>query len=220
MPYLWCILVGYLIGMLNPAFLLAKLHGFDIRERGSHNAGASNALLLFGKLRGAGCAVFDITKAFLSVRLTQWLFPGDETVFAVTATACILGHVFPFYMRFRGGKGLACLAGSVLAFDLRVFGIMLACAVLIALVTNYICFVPMAASVALPFVYGAMTRRLWGALLLGVVAVVVILRHRENLRRIRAGRELRLCYLWNREKETARMRANYPEDEWDHPEIG
>jgi hypothetical protein len=77
----------------------------------------------------------------------------------------------------------------------------------------------MFASAALPVVYGILSGNLWGILLLAAVAVVVILRHAENLRRIRLGREMRLSYLWNKEKETARMRANYPEDEWDHPEI-
>ena len=214
-----CLLIGYLIGMLNPSYMLARLHGFDIRERGSGNAGASNALLLFGKLRGGLCAAFDIVKAAGSVFLTRVLFPQDPLVFAVTASACILGHIFPFYMHFRGGKGLACLAGTILAFDLRVFGIMLACALLIALVTNYICFVPMSASVAFPIVYGCMTGNLPGVLLLILVAVVVLWRHGENIRRIRLGRELRLSYMWNKEKETARMQANYPEEEWDHPEI-
>ncbi len=219
MRYAACLLIGYLIGMLNPAYIIARIHGFDIRERGSKNAGASNALLLFGKLRGAFCAAFDIAKAALAVWLTRSLFPGDSLVFAVTATACILGHIFPFYMKFRGGKGLACLAGTILAYDLRVFGIMLACELVVALATNYICFVPMSASVVFPFVYGCMTRDVRGVLLLLTVAIVVLLRHGENIRRIRAGQELRLSYLWNKEKETARMRANYPEDEWDHPEI-
>ena len=89
----------------------------------------------------------------------------------------------------------------------------------IALVTNYICFVPMSASVAFPIVYGCMTGNLPGVLLLILVAVVVLWRHGENIRRIRLGRELRLSYMWNKEKETARMQANYPEEEWDHPEI-
>ena len=219
MTYLICALIGYLLGMLNPAFLLAKIHGFDIRERGSGNAGASNALLLFGKLRGTLCALFDIAKAAGVVCLTRALFPGDPLVFAVTAAACILGHIFPFYMHFHGGKGLACLAGIVMAYDLRVFGIMLAFEAVIALATGYICFVPMSAAVVFPMVYGFMTRCVPGVLLLLVVAVVILMRHTENVRRIRAGRELRLSYLWNKEKETARMQANYPEDEWDHPEI-
>lgn len=219
MRYVICLLVGYLMGMLNPSYILARLYGFDIRTRGSHNAGASNALLLFGKMRGFLCAIFDIFKAYLAASLARWLFPGDSLAFAMAAAACILGHIFPFYMKFRGGKGLACLAGVILAFDLRVFGLMLAFEAVIALVTNYICFVPMTAAVAFPVVYGFITGDVRGVLLLLAVAVVVLWRHGENIRRIRLGRELRLSYMWNKEKEMTRMRENYPEEEWDHPEI-
>lgn len=219
MQYAACAVIGYLIGMLNPAYLLAKCHGFDIRKRGSGNPGASNAIILFGKLRGVACAVFDILKAAGVIWLTRALFPGDPLVFAISAAACILGHVFPFYMGFRGGKGLACLGGVILAFDLRVFGIMLACELVIALATNYICFVPMSAALVFPPVFHAMTGNTPGFLVLLGVAVIILWRHTENIRRIREGRELRLSYLWNREAESARMRKNCPESEWDHPEI-
>lgn len=219
MQYVICALVGYLLGMLNPAYILAKLHGINIHERGSGNPGASNALLLFGKLRGAICALFDIAKSAIAVCLMRAVYPEDPLVFAVTAVACIMGHIFPFYMKFRGGKGLACLTGMVLAYDLRVFAVMLACEMVIALATRYICFIPMSAAVAFPVVYGVLERNVTGVILLSAVAVVVLLRHTENIRRISRGQELRLSYLWNKEGETARMQANYPEDEWDHPEM-
>ena len=115
-------------------------------------------------------------------------------------------------MRFKGGKGLACLAGMVLAYDLRVFGIMLTAELIIALATNYICFVPITASIAFPVVYGVMDRDLYGALLLILVAVVVFTKHMVNLKRIRIGREARISYLWSRDKETARLKENYGED--------
>lgn len=211
MSYLLSAVMGYLVGTVNPAFILAKLHGFDIREKGSRNAGASNALLLFGKARGALCAVFDIAKAAFIIWLTGHIFAPDNT-FAVTATACILGHIFPFYMRFKGGKGLACIAGTVLAYDLKVFAVMLAAELVIALATNYICFIPITASVSFPVVYGVMDRDIWGALLLALVAVVVFCKHLVNLRRIRVGREARISYLWSRDKETARLKENYGDD--------
>ena len=217
MPYLWCSLLGYLLGMLNPAFFIAKIQGIDIRERGSGNAGASNVLLVFGKLRGILCACLDIFKAFLAIRLAEWLFPGED-VFAVTAAACILGHIFPFYMKFRGGKGLACLAGVVLAYHPMVFALMLTGALLLALATGYICFVPMVGSVVFAAVYGCMTHDLWGTLMLLAVSAVIIVKHAANIRRIRAGREVRICYLWNKERETLRMKKNTPAEEWDHPE--
>ena len=211
MSYLLSAVMGYLVGTVNPAFILAKLHGFDIREKGSRNAGASNALLLFGKARGALCAVFDIAKAAFIIWLTGHIFAPINT-FAVTAAACILGHIFPFYMRFKGGKGLACIAGTVLAYDLKVFAVMLAAELVIALATNYICFIPITASVSFPVVYGVMDRDIWGASLLAVVAVVVFCKHLVNLRRIRVGREARISYLWSRDKETARLKENYGDD--------
>lgn len=211
MSYLLSAVMGYLVGTVNPAFILAKLHGFDIREKGSRNAGASNALLLFGKARGALCAVFDIAKAAFIIWLTGHIFAPINT-FAVTATACILGHIFPFYMRFKGGKGLACIAGTVLAYDIRVFGIMLAAELIIVLATKYICFIPITASIAFPAVYGIMDRDIWGAFLLILVAVVVFSKHLVNIKRIRVGREARISYLWSRDKETARLKENYGDD--------
>ncbi len=212
MQYLLSAIMGYLAGTVNPAYILSRIHGFDIRERGSRNAGASNALLLFGKTRGAFCAAFDIAKAACVIWLTSKLFNPVNT-FAVTATACIMGHIFPFYMRFRGGKGLACIAGTILAYDLRVFGIMLAAEIVIALATNYICFVPMSAAVAFTPVYGIMSRDLWGVFLFLAVSVVIVCKHAVNIRRISEGKEARLSYLWSRDKETARLRRNYNGDE-------
>ena len=212
MPYLLSALIGYLVGTVNPAYILGKLKGVDVRKKGSKNAGASNALILLGKTMGAICAVFDIAKAALVVFLMSVLFPEAQT-FAITAAFCIIGHLFPFYMGFKGGKGLACLAGSFLAFDLRVFGIALAIELVIVMTSRYICFIPLTASAALPFVYGFMRRELWGSLLLGVVAVLVWFKHAVNLRRIAKGREMRITYLWNREKETARLRKVYGDEE-------
>ena len=113
MPYLFTALLGYSLGCINPAYILARIKGFDIHEKGSGNAGASNALITMGKLRGFFCAAFDIAKAALAVLLARLLFPNVDT-FAVSASCAILGHIFPFYLRFRGGKGLACLCGAVL----------------------------------------------------------------------------------------------------------
>ena len=212
MAYLISVLIGYGLGCISPSYILAKLHGFDIREKGSKNAGASNILITLGKARGFLCAAFDITKAALAVLLTGWIFTDTDT-FAVTAAAAILGHIFPFYMGFRGGKGLACLGGVILAYDLRVFGIMVAAELVILLVSQYICFVPITAAIAFPFVYGFMRHDLWGALLLGIVAVVIFCKHLVNLRRVVKGSELRISYLWNRDKEAKRLKKFYPDEE-------
>ena len=211
MAYLLSALLGYGLGCINPAYVLARLKGFDIRERGSKNAGASNVIITLGKARGFLCASFDIGKAAFAVWLTGALFESDT--FAITAATCILGHIFPFYMGFRGGKGLACLAGVFLAYDLRVFAAMLALEILLALITKYICFIPITASIALPIIYGFMRQDPLGALLLVGIAVVICRKHAVNIRRIQQGTELRLTYLWNRDKELRRLKKYYPKEE-------
>ena len=200
MKYILCILIGYLIGAINPSYIIAKLRGFDIREKGSKNAGASNALILLGKALGIGCALFDIAKATFAIWLCGKLFPELTYSFAVTGVACILGHVFPFYMKFRGGKGLACLGGMILAFDWRVFLIMLTAEIVVAIVTDYICFVPLTASAVFSIVYGIMRQDAWGALIIALIFPLMLYKHKENLRRIKQKTELPFSFLWNKEK--------------------
>ena len=210
MKYILCFLMGYLVGTVNPSYLIARIRGFDIREKGSGNAGASNALILFGKALGIGCALFDIIKAALVIRLCEYLFPELAFAFGVTGVACVLGHVFPFYMKFRGGKGLSCLGGMILAFDWRVFLIMLTAEIIVAVVTDYICFVPLTASAVFPIVYGVMRRDLIGALILCLLIPPIVFKHRENLKRIKEKTEMPFSYLWNKDKALAK--TNIPRE--------
>ncbi len=214
MEYLYCSLIGYFIGTFNPSYFLAKKRGFDIRTKGSGNAGASNAVILFGKLRGFLCAALDIAKAYFAVYLTKnLLFADFNHAFAVTGTACVVGHIAPFYMKFKGGKGLACLGGIILYYDYHVFLIMLAVEMVIALITDYICFVPITASFAFPVIYGIMNADIVGALILGILPLLILYRHIENLKRIKQGLEMRLSFLWRPEREMGRLRENITEDE-------
>lgn len=205
MDFLMCALTGYLIGCMNPAYFVGRKKGMDIRTEGSGNAGASNALILFGKLVGILCAVFDIAKTWFVIWLCRRMFPGSAFTFVVPSVACILGHVFPVHMGFRGGKGLACLGGMILTYDWRVFLLMLTAELILTLITDYLCFVPVTASCVFVLVYGIMEKDWVGSVLLIIPAVVIFLRHRENFRRIRQGTELHLSYLWRPETELKRV---------------
>lgn len=211
MDILICVLLGYLIGSFNPSYLLARKRGVDIRSHGSGNAGASNALILFGKLRGAICALLDIGKACVALWLTATLLPQCRWAYCVTAVACVLGHIFPFYMGFRGGKGLACLGGVILYFDRRVFFAMLLAEILIVLITDYICFVPLTASVAFPVIYGLMEKDWAGGVVLLVMTAAMVGKHVENLRRIAQGKEVHLSFLWKPEEELERVKEKWVE---------
>ena len=184
------------------------MSGFDIRKRGSGNAGASNVIIVFGKAAGALCAVLDIAKACLAILITGKLFPDFSYAFPITGASCILGHIFPFYMKFRGGKGLACLGGVVLMTDVRLFLIMISVELVIVLIVNYLCVVPMSASVAYALIYGALNQDVLGAGFFMVAAVVMLFKHLDNLKRIKDGTEVHFSYLWNKEKEIARIKAN------------
>ena len=208
MQYLVCILIGYVIGTINPSYIFSKLHGSDIRKKGSGNAGASNALIVYGKAVGILCAIFDIAKAGIAIWIAQTIYPNFIWAFAITGVSAILGHIFPFYMRFRGGKGLASLGGMIFAYNWIVFLIMLAAEIVIVLVTNYICFVPITAAIAFPVVYGIMRRDLVGALILCIATVVILFKHKENIKRIRKGTEAHFSLLWNRDKEIERVQNN------------
>ena len=213
MYYVLCFLIAYLIGGINPSYIAAKIKGFDIRTKGSGNAGASNAVITMGKAVGIFSALFDILKAFFAVKIAVWIFPELPVIGDVAGTACILGHMFPALMGFRGGKGLACLGGVILAFDWRVFLILLGVELLLALLLDYICVVPMTASVIFPVLKGVLTKTLAGSLVLSASSVAILLRHIENIRRIRQGTEAHLSFLWNRKKELERLQENMDRDE-------
>ncbi|MBP5385311.1 MAG: glycerol-3-phosphate 1-O-acyltransferase PlsY [Lachnospiraceae bacterium] len=213
-PACTCILMGYLIGSINLSYFLSKRKGYDIREHGSGNAGASNVIITMGKKAGAFVAVVDILKAVLVVRLAMFIYPEFRFAGVIAATSVITGHIFPFYMGFRGGKGLATLGGSILALDYRLFLILLLFALFIAFVTDYICFAPISCSVLFPAIYATTMHFKEGGLwytavpyaaILYISTVFILYRHIGNLKRIKMGKELRFSFLWNRKAEAERL---------------
>ena len=205
---LLCAAMGYLIGSINPSYLIARRKGFDIREAGSGNAGGSNALITMGKAVGAFCCVFDILKAYFVIKFALHLFAGLKLVYPVTAASCIIGHMFPVFMKFHGGKGLACLGGSILAYSPRVFFIMLTIELVLAFLINYICVVPITVSVIYPILYGILESSFAGFVIFLPVTFSMVYKHMENLNRIRKGLELHFSYLWKKDEERERLTEN------------
>ncbi len=114
------VLVAYLLGSLSPSYFFAWLKGFDLRSKGTGNLGATNVMLSLGKLYALFVALFDVGKGVLAVYLAYY-FGLSELFFYLVGTAAVLGHIFPFYLNFRGGKGVATSVGfiiSLLFFDL------------------------------------------------------------------------------------------------------
>ena len=115
-----CVLIGYVFGLFQTSYIIGKIHKTDIREHGSGNAGTTNALRTFGKKAGAMTLLGDCLKCVLAVVAVRLIFRDKSAdmlpLLAIYAAAgCVLGHNFPFYLKFKGGKGIACTSGMILA---------------------------------------------------------------------------------------------------------
>lgn len=206
-------MIGYCLGCINLSYIISKLKGFDIRKYGSGNAGASNVMIVIGKKVGAFVAVFDIMKAYSAVKLAGVLFPsamiGDlNYAGCIAGAAAILGHIFPFYMHFRGGKGLAAFGGTLLAVDYRLFFVLFIISLFIAIITDYICFVPISMAVVVPVSVGMAHNSFVPTYILAASSVAILYKHVENIKRIKAGEELRFHFLWKRGDEAERFGIN------------
>lgn len=198
-------LIGYALGNFSPSYILGRRKGYDIREEGSGNAGATNAFLLLGKNAFFLTAILDILKSFAAWKLCALLFPSLPFAGPIAGSACILGHIWPVLMHFRGGKGMASLGGVILAWDWRWFLILLAAAILIAFGTRYVCLVAPIISVVFPVIHYIFTKDLTSSLILLIPAIPIFIRHWENFRRIRTGEEMRTSFIWNKEGELKRI---------------
>lgn len=131
MERLICIAIGYLCGLFQTAYILGKVYHTDVRKQGSGNLGSTNVMRTLGKKAGALNLLCDCLKCVLAIVIARLVFKNScEDVLPLlslyAAAGCILGHNFPFYLKFKGGKGIAASVGLILAFDWRIF---LICAV-------------------------------------------------------------------------------------------
>lgn len=184
-----CLLLGYLLGALNPAALFAKLKNVNLKETGTKNLGASNATIVLGRSYGAIVMVLDILKGYLAGRIAKWLFPQLAIAGYLAGLAAIVGHVFPFYMHFQGGKGLAAFGGMVCFHSPWLLLFYLTGGVALMLIFNYSVFLPLFAAVTFPIVVLVQTGDM-GIFLVSLAAgILVAWRHWENIGKIRRGEE-------------------------------
>lgn len=184
MGYLIAILGGYLLGCSNMAFYLEKLTKKSVRGGGSGNLGTSNTVTRLGWAAGILVGVHDIGKALLSVYLAKWLFPGLEYAPVAAGAACVLGHIFPFYLKFKGGKGFASYIGVIFALDWSIALAIIAALIAASLITDILVAGTLTTVISAPIALGLHNGRWILALILALASAVVIFRHRENLVRI------------------------------------
>lgn len=189
MEYIIAIVAGYLIGGSNMAYYISRRENVDLQKNGSGNLGASNTTILLGWKAGITVGLHDIGKAALAVLLMKWLFPQAKYVGLIAGLACVMGHMFPFYLRFRGGKGLASYIGMTLALNWKLALCLILAIFLVTVITDRIVFGTFTAITVVP-VYTLLTTRQWlPTLLLVTTSIVMFCKHQDNIARLRAGKE-------------------------------
>lgn len=184
--------IGYLAGSLSPSALVGRLNKTDVRESGTGNLGATNTTLVLGKQYGVLVMVFDVGKAYLACKVASFLLPEWEIAILLAGAAAVVGHAFPFYMKFRGGKGVAAFGGMILAFDPWFFLILLINAVILMLIVNYGVVGPMSASALFPVMVGVRSRSILEALVCAVTGLLIMLKHWNVFERMRDGSETKV----------------------------
>jgi len=196
--YAGTFLGAYLIGAIPFGLLIGFMNGKDVRKEGSCNIGATNVTRVVGKWWGKLCFLCDFLKGFLPVILTMRLLdPGSGWLTALAAVATMLGHVFPVYLRFKGGKGVSTAAGAALALCPLAVVISGAVWVIVFFLSKYVSLASLAAALALPVsawllgFFGVVKFFLPFGIVLVVFAVLAFWRHRSNIVRLLNGTENR-----------------------------
>ncbi len=213
--YLVCCLAGgYLLGSLNGSIIFGKLFkGVDIRSAGSKNAGATNTLRVFGKKAAAFVFLFDLFKAVIAVLTARYaakfLFGEDLAgAFDVSVLSlygeylaglgAVLGHNFPVYFHFKGGKGILASWGVIMILDYRIALILLLVFILVVCATRYVSLASIASAIIYPLFVIAFNvgkpneTTIYYILLSLVVSLLAVYRHRANIMRLKSGTESKL----------------------------
>ena len=192
MAYILIVLAAYLMGCSNLALYISKMKHVDIRTGGSGNLGASNATALLGWRIGILVALHDIGKAALAVMLAKLYFPELPLAGAVAGVASVLGHIFPFYLKFKGGKGFASYFGMTLALNWKFALVIAVMVLLVTVITDYIVAGTTLTIVTVPVYLGIAEHSVLLALTLCIATAVIVYKHRMNYVRIYKGTEIGL----------------------------
>jgi glycerol-3-phosphate acyltransferase PlsY len=202
------VLVAYLIGSIPSAVWVSKrFYGIDIREHGSGNAGATNTFRVLGKNAGVIVMIADMLKGFIAVKLSilstyTWTSEPFVNLQVILGIAAVLGHIFPIWAGFRGGKGIATLFGMILGIQPLVAVSLVGVFMLMLLVTRYVSLSSISASIAFPLLILFIFREpelSYKIFAIGTAALVV-LTHHKNITRLLTGSESKVPIFKKRDK--------------------
>lgn len=203
-----CLVIGYAFGLIETGFIYGKIKKTDIRKHGSGNAGTTNVLRTFGAKGGAITFLGDFLKAVLAVVLVWFIFKDQPIEYIkmyqmYAALGAVLGHDFPFYMGFKGGKGIASSAGGLIVVDPIGTCVTLVCFALIVAVSKYVSLGSICAAVimAVAHILSGQFLGTYGApgqclvenyALMIILAALAIYKHKANIERLMSGTENKL----------------------------
>tara|TARA_B100001029_G_C15058313_1_gene456195 strand:+ start:1064 stop:1678 length:615 start_codon:yes stop_codon:yes gene_type:complete len=189
--FISCI-IGYIFGSFQSSYILGRIFNkIDIREHGTSNAGASNAAMVLGLKFGIITFFIDVYKVVFAMELTNNLF-GVSSLSYCAALSAILGHNFPFYLKFRGGKGVASFLGlfvgidTILGYSLGIFFF------LFAIISNYISITGIFLYLIGPFIIWQNSQNIYITFFTIIVCFIGIYLHRGNIKKIRLGEETKV----------------------------
>ena len=206
-----CIVIGYIFGLFQTGFIIGKMHNIDIREFGSGNSGTTNAMRTLGKKYGFMTFFGDALKAVFAVGVTYLLFRNscNDSLIAIalyTVLGTILGHNFPFYMNFKGGKGIAASSGvifSLVFFDWKFLALGLITFFVALALTKYVSFSSLCLMTGFfleMVIFGQLnmvhnlnqSEKLESYILVGIMMVLSYIRHKDNIKRLVNGTERKI----------------------------
>ena len=191
------LLIGYALGMIQTGYFVGKIYGIDIREHGSKNAGMTNVSRVLGLSPGAFVFIVDILKAIAAFIIATLIFNGGGTFFATdyvlpglwAGFGAILGHDFPFFLKFKGGKGISCTLGIILMLDWRVALIVFAIGIVIVVIFRYISLASLAITLNTPILLAVFGYSIEVIAITAAFGALAWFLHRENIKRILSGTE-------------------------------
>ena len=208
MERLYCVLIGYVFGLFQTAFIYGKMHGIDIRNYGSGNAGTTNMLRAVGKKAAVITLICDILKGVVTILIA--VLAGkivknldNALLVQLAGIFVIIGHTFPVFFKFKGGKGIATALGVLLMINWQIGLICLIFALVLMALTKMVSVGSIAAAILFPILVAFIDQNYivptsnsnWSYLVFSIiVALLVIFNHRANVQRILNGTENRLSF--------------------------
>lgn len=184
-------IAGYLLGSANSSIIVGKFYGTDVRKHGSGNAGTTNTLRTLGKKAALFVLLGDILKGLLAY-LAGYYITGSALGGMVGGTAAILGHIWPVYFGFKGGKGVLTSLAVLLMIDWPIALVLLGIFIIIVLLTRYVSLGSIVGATLFPVLSLVLGRSTETVIFSALIAVLIIFMHRTNIKRLLKGTESKI----------------------------